>query len=213
MSRKIAVGIIDDHKLFRSGVVDIINDSKEFQVKISVSTGDELFAALNKSNIEILLLDINLKEENGLDILVQLTETDPEIKIIMLTMLNEASYINTMVLKGARGYLLKDTTPEILLTTLKRVHEDGKYYDTYTTNILVDSMQSKEKLATLGIELLQIEIDILKHISDGKTADEISLLLFKSTRTIEGYRQKLLEKTKSRNIAELVSWGFKNKFL
>jgi len=213
MSKKIAIGIVDDHKLFRSGVVDIINDSMQFQVKISASTGDELYASLNKTNIQILLLDINLKDENGLDILIHLSEIQPDLKVIMLTMLDEVSYINTMVLKGAKGYLLKDTTPEILLMTLKRVHEDGKYYDTHTTNVIVESMQSREKLASIGVELLQIEIDILKHISDGKTSDEISLLLFKSTRTIEGYRQRLLEKTKVRNIAELVSWGYKNKIL
>lgn len=214
MSRKIAVGIVDDHKLFRSGVVDIINDSKEFHVKISASNGDELFTSLKKNPIQILLLDINLKnDENGLDILIYLTENHPEIKVIMLTMHNEASYINTMVLKGAKGYLMKDTTPETLLMTLKKVHEDGKYYDSYTTNVIVESMQSKERLLSMGVELSQIEIDILRYISDGKTADEISLLIFKSTRTIEGYRQKLLEKTKARNIAELVSWGFKNKVL
>ena len=213
MSKKIAVGIVDDHQLFRSGVEDIINDSKEFHVNISASDGDELFSALKNNDIQILLLDINLKHENGLDILIKLNETNPEIKVIMLTMFSESSYINTMVLKGAKGYLLKDTTPEILLTTLKKVHEDGKYYDTYTTNVIVESIQSKEKLVTLGIELSQIELDILKYISDGKTADEISLLVFKSTRTIEGYRQKLLEKTHTRNIAELVAWGFKNKIL
>ena len=213
MSRKIAVGIIDDHKLFRSGVVDIINDSKEFQVKISVSTSEELYGALKKSNIQMLLLDINLKDENGLDILIRLSNSHPDLKIIMLTMLDDPSHINTMVLKGAKGYLLKDTTPEILLMTLKKVHEDGRYYDTHTTNIIVDSMQTKEKLASFGIELSQIEIDILRYISEGRTADEISELVFKSTRTIEGYRQKLLEKTGCRNIAELVSWGFKNKIL
>lgn len=213
MSKKIAVGIVDDHKLFRSGVEDIINDSKEFEVNISAGDGDELFSALKDNDIQILLLDINLKNENGLDILIKLSETNPEIKVIMLTMFSESSYINTMVLKGAKGYLLKDTTPETLLMTLKKVYEDGKFYDTYTTNVIVESMQSKEKLVTLGIELSQIELDILKHISEGKTADEISLLVFKSTRTIEGYRQKLLEKTHTRNIAELVSWGFKNKIL
>jgi DNA-binding CsgD family transcriptional regulator len=79
--------------------------------------------------------------------------------------------------------------------------------------VIVEAMQSKEKLLSLGVDLTQTEIDILKQISEGKTADEISLLVFKSTRTIEGYRQKLLEKTNSRNIAELVSWGFKNKIL
>ena len=213
MSKKITVGIVDDHELFRSGVEHMINDSEDFQVVISAGDGDDLFNQLKKTNIQILLLDINLKNENGLDILIKLTKTNPDIKVIMLTMFSEASYINTMVLKGAKGYLLKDTTPETLLMTLTRVHEDGKYYDTNTTNIIVESMQSKEKLVTLGIELSQIELDILKYISDGKTADEISLLVYKSTRTIEGYRQKLLEKTKTRNIAELVSWGFKNKIL
>lgn len=213
MSKKIAVGIIDDHKLFRSGIEDIINDSKEFQVKISACNKNELYTALKKQNIQILLLDINLKNENGLDVLIHLSETKPDIKIIMLTMHNEASYINTMIIKGAKGYLLKDTTPEILLTTLQKVHQDGKYFDSYITNVIVDAMQSKDKLLTLGIELSQLEIDILAHISEGKTADEISLLVFKSTRTIEGYRQKLLEKTGCRNIAELVSWGYKNKLL
>ena len=115
MSKKIAVGIVDDHKLFRSGVEDIINDSKEFQVNISAGDGDELFSALKDNDIQILLLDINLKNENGLDILIKLSETNPEIKVIMLTMFSESSYINTMVLKGAKGYLLKDTTPETLL--------------------------------------------------------------------------------------------------
>ena len=153
---------------------------------------------MNQTNIQILLLDINLKHENGLDILIKLSEIKPQIKVVMLTMYSEASYINTMVLKGAKGYLLKDTTPEDLLMTLRKVHEDGKYYDTTTTNVIVESMQSKERLITLGIQLSQIEMDILKYISDGKTADEISLLVFKSTRTIEGYRQKLLEKTNTR---------------
>lgn len=211
--KKIPVGIVDDHKLFRSGVEDIINDSDQFQVKISAGNGEELYSALKKTNIQILLLDINLKQENGLDILIKLSEIKPQIKVVMLTMHSEASYINTMVLKGAKGYLLKDTTPEDLLMTLQKVHKEGKYYDTNTTNAIVESMQSKEKLVTLGIQLTPIEMDILKYISDGKTADEISLLVFKSTRTIEGYRQKLLEKTKTRNIAELVAWGFKNKLL
>ena len=213
MSRKIAIGIVDDHKLFRSGVEDIINDSDEFQVKISAGTGDDFFTALKKTSIQILLLDINLKNENGLDILIKLMEIKPQIKVVMLTMYSEASYINTMVSKGAKGYLLKDTTPETLIMTLKKVHEEGKYYDTNTTNAIVESIQSKEKLITFGIELTPIEMDILKYISDGKTADEISLLVYKSTRTIEGYRQKLLEKTNTRNIAELVSWGYKNKLL
>lgn len=207
------VGIIDDHSLFRSGVEDIINDSKKFKVTVSASNGNELYSQLRKQEIAILLLDINLKDENGLDILEKLIKEKPDLKIIMLTMHNEPAYINTMVKQGAHGYLMKDTTPQVLIDTLVKVQENGRYYDSYTTNILVEAMQSKHQLNKLGMDLSDLELQILKLISDGKTAEEIGGAVFKSTRTIEGYRHKLLEKTNTKNIAELVSWGYKNNFL
>ena len=103
MEKKIALGIIDDHQLFRSGVEDIINDSDKFEVLISASTSKELYDQLNHTEIEILLLDIKLKQESGLDILIKLKEEKPDLKIIMLTMHNEATYINIMVQKGANS--------------------------------------------------------------------------------------------------------------
>jgi len=213
MSNKIPIAIIDDHRLFRSGVEDIINDSIKFEVIISVSNSTELYDQISKKEIKILLLDIKLKDESGLDILIKLKKEKPELKIIMLTMHNEATYINTMVHKGANGYLMKDTTPEELMHTIEQVHLNERYYNSYTTNILVEKIQIKETLDSLGIEITPLEQNILIQISEGKTAQEISTSLHKSTRTIEGYRRKLQEKTNSKNIAELVSWGYKNKYL
>lgn len=213
MEKKIALGIIDDHQLFRSGVEDIINDSDKFEVLISASTSKELYDQLNHTEIEILLLDIKLKQESGLDILIKLKEEKPDLKIIMLTMHNEATYINIMVQKGANGYLMKDTTPEELLETIELVQKNGRYYNSETTNVIIESLQKKEKLESLGIDISSFEVQLIKMISEGMTADEISTKIHKSTRTIEGYRRKLLEKTQCKNIAELVSWGYKNNYL
>jgi len=210
---KISIGIIDDHQLFRSGIADIIDDTDQFSVVVSASNSKELYQQLAAREIEILLLDIKLKEENGLDILTHLKETKPTLKIIMLTMHNEASYINTMVQKGANGYLMKDTTPDELIFTLRKVHRNGKYYDAGVSNVIIEAMQTKEKLSSLGIVLSEADHAIIKLISEGKTAVEIGNIIFKSTRTVEGYRTKLLEKTGTKNVAELVSWGYQNGVL
>ncbi len=213
MRQKIKVGIIDDHNLFRSGIAEIVEDSEKYTIDISVSDSCDLFKTLTTKKIEILLLDVRLKGEDGLDVLNRLKEEYPDIKVIMLTMHNEASYINTFIQAGAQGYLTKDTTPFDLLNTMDRVHEEGKYFDEKTTSILIDSIQSRAKLFKDGLRLSEVEMQILGHISEGKTAEEIAHLVFKSARTVEGIRQKLLAKTNTRNIAELVAWGFQNGVL
>lgn len=213
MKNKIKVGIIDDHKLFRSGVEDIINDSEDFIVTVSAGDSKDLYKQLSKKTIDVLLLDIKLKNENGLEILTHLISQETKIKIIMLTMHNEPAYVNTMIQQGAHGYLMKDTTPQELLKTISKVQQEGRYYDTYTTNILVETMQSKQKLSSLEIHFSELELTIIQLVSEGKTAEEISKMVFKSARTVEGYRKKLLDKTKTKNIAELVSWSFKNGIL
>ena len=213
MRNKISVGIIDDHHLFRSGISEIVNDSKKYQIAISASESGQLFDKLESTVIQILLLDIRLKDEDGLDVLEKMKLEHPMVKVVMLTMHNESSYINTFIQAGANGYLTKDNTPYELLNTLDKVVELGKYFNPETTNILIDSIQSKSQLIKSGIRLSDLELQILDHISQGKTAEEIALLVFKSNRTVEGYRQKLLLKTNTKNIAELVAWGYQKGVL
>lgn len=122
-------------------------------------------------------------------------------------------YRKVRILRRADGYLMKDTTPEELLETIELVQKNGRYYNSETTNVIIESLQKKEKLESLGIDISSFEVQLIKMISEGMTADEISTKIHKSTRTIEGYRRKLLEKTQCKNIAELVSWGYKNNYL
>lgn len=207
------VAILDDHQLFRTGICELVNKSEDFHILWSAGTPEELYSCLEKTLPTILLLDIRLKDANGLDVLRYLKTKYPDLRIVMLTMYIESSYIEQMIEHGADGYLMKDITPDDLFRTLRNVMTLGKYYGPEITAVLINSLQHKEVQKTSGIQFSESEIEVLKMLSEGLTAEDSAKLLFKSARTIEGYRQKLLEKTDSKNIAALISWAYKNGVL
>ncbi|MBP7821851.1 MAG: response regulator transcription factor [Saprospiraceae bacterium] len=208
------IAILDDHELFRSGIEQIINTSPDFRVVESVSTPEELYWVLkNNKKIDIVLLDIRLKGANGLDVLKIIKEEYPLMKVIMLTMYDESSYIRKMIENGADGYLLKDITPDELFRTLTNVCSLGRYFNQSITQLIIQSLQDKVVKAKTGVEFTSVELEVLTLISNGYTSDEIAKMLYKSTRTIEGYRNSFLKKTNTKNIASLVTWAFKNGVL
>ncbi len=210
---KSSVAILDDHELFRTGICELVSKSPDFEMLWSVGAPEELYQALEHQTPDLLMLDIRLKNTNGLDVLQKLKSTHPALKIVMLTMHAESSYIRRMIEHGADGYLLKDITPEELFRSLRNVIRLGRYFGTEIMEVLVQSLQQKEFLKKTGLEFSSIELDVLLLISEGLTAEEIAKKLFKSHRTIEGYRQRLLDKTGSKNIAALISWAYKNGVL
>lgn len=213
MNTKINIGILDDHELFRKGIVEIINHFEDCNVKLSVGTMSSLYRRLNEIDIDILLLDIRLKEGSGFEVLNKLKEEYPHIKIIVLSMHTESAYINTMIRKGAKGYNFKDISPEELKFSIMKVYKDGSYYPPHIAKSIIEGIQAKEELIHSGISISDQELELLRLLSRGKTTDEISTEIFKSRRTVEGYRQKLLDKTGCKNIAELISWSFRKKII
>jgi DNA-binding NarL/FixJ family response regulator len=210
---KTQVAILDDHQLFRTGICELVNKSANFNILWSVGTPGELYTCLSRALPDLLLLDIRLKEASGLDVLRHVKASHEQVRVVMLTMYEENSYIHQMIENGADGYLLKDITPEELFRSLNNVMTLGKYYGTRVTEALINSLQHKDTIKASGISFTTVEIDVLKMLSEGLTAEEIAKTMFRSARTIEGYRQKLLDKTDSKNIAALISWAYKNGVL
>ncbi len=209
-TRDINIGILDDHKLFRSGISELIKDQDGFEVLISVATREELLSRLRANIIDILLLDIRLKDDRGEDVLKEIKKQYPDIKIVMLTMHSENSYLIKMVKLGADGYLVKDCEPDELIKTLKNVYTYGKHFSSTATSNMIRGMRKEEEKIKNGEYLKPYEVSVIKYLSEGKTAEDIGLIMHKSPRTVEGYKQKLLEKTKTKNTAELVSWAYKD---
>jgi DNA-binding NarL/FixJ family response regulator len=211
--KSLSIGIIDDHALFRAGIQEIIHAYSPHKVTISVESPNELYEALESHVIQVLLLDIKLKKANGIEVFRLLKKSYSQIKVIVLTMHEESVFVHSLVKEGVHGFLLKDTPPKELLETIDNVYVMGKYFDQRTANILVEKIQSVSQIIEDDFEISDIEIAVLKFISDGKTSVEIGELLFKSRRTIEGYKQRLMRDTKSNNVVELITWAYKKNLI
>lgn len=210
---KTQVAILDDHELFRTGIGELLHKSPDFEMVCSVGSPEELYAFVAQQVPDLLLLDIRLKNANGLDVLKTIKADYAQLKVVMLTMFSESSYVRHMIEQGANGYLLKDITPDELFRSLRNVVQLGTYFGPEVTSVLIQSLQHKETMKRSGLTFSDAELEVLAMISEGHTAEEIAVKLYKSNRTIEGYRQKLLDKTGSKNIAVFISWAYKNGVL
>lgn len=207
------LGILDDHHLFRIGVIELLTSiSKDYKFEFSSDEPDHLYEFLEKDSLDLLLLDINLEQHNGIEVLEKIRADDNPIPIVMLTMHDQSAYVKKFIEAGANGYVLKSVSPQDLEIAIQKVLQNGFYLDEKLTLSLVNGIKSNSK-ANLNNQLTELEIETLILICEGLTAQEISEKIFRSPRTIEGYRQKLLDKTNSKNIAALVSWAFKNNLV
>lgn len=210
----IRLGILDDHQLFRTGVIELLTSlSEEYSFVFSSDEPSDLYEFLKKDSLDLLLLDINLEHQNGIEVLEKLRGEDNSIPIMMLTMHDQSAYVKKFIEAGANGYVLKSVSPDDLELAIKKVLENGFYLDEKLTLSLVNGIKSNSKLSLENHKLSDLEIETLILICEGLTAQEISEKIFRSPRTIEGYRQRLLDKTNSKNIAALVSWAFKNNLV
>lgn len=216
---KINIVIADDEQLFRSGIRFILEREPNFNIPFETENGKKLldFLKTTKELPDIILMDLNMPEMNGVEATKIIHKTHPNIKIVVLTSYNSKSFITNMIDVGASSYLVKNTSPKIVVQTINEVHKKGFYYDKKVLTIINENIisSSRKRIKTdLEQKLLsKREIDVLELICAQKTTLEIANELFISPRTVEGHRNNLLLKTKSKNIAGLVIYGIQKKLI
>tara|TARA_R110002072_G_scaffold193809_7_gene351010 strand:- start:10407 stop:11063 length:657 start_codon:yes stop_codon:yes gene_type:complete len=206
--------IVDDHLLFASSLEKLIHTFGGFKVLYKAGNGAELqeHFELNKPKPDIILLDVNMPVMNGLETVVWLTETHPNIKVLVLSMEDDEEHILKMIRSGAKGYLLKDIDPENLKHALLEVLQKGFYYTEKINEILLDIVQGKGKPSEKSL-LKENEITFLKLACTEKTYKEIADIMCLSPKTIDGYRQELFSKLNIKNRVGLVLYAIKNNFV
>lgn len=206
--------IVDDHLLFASSLEKLIHTFGGFKVLYKAGNGAELLEhfELNKPKPDIILLDVNMPVMNGLETVVWLTETHPNIKVLVLSMEDDEDHILKMIRSGAKGYLLKDIDPENLKHALLEVLQKGFYYTEKINEILLDIVQGKGKPSEKSL-LKENEITFLKLACTEKTYKEIADIMCLSPKTIDGYRQELFSKLNIKNRVGLVLYAIKNNFV
>lgn len=208
----IKIIIADDHQLFIEGIQSLIQSIKHMEVVAEVANGKELLEKLETTSCDIILMDINMPEMDGIEATKQVRSAYPDIKVLMLTMFSNKEYIEKLLRVGAHGYILKNTGMEELREAIETLVEGNSYFSKEVMERIMEGLQ-KKKLAeknTHLIELTEREIEVLKLIVQECTTAEIAEKLFISTHTVETHRKNLISKLQVRNVAGLVKYALQN---
>lgn len=203
----IRVLIADDHNVFVEGIAALISGSSEIEVTARCFDGESVVDELSRTPIDVVLLDISFPGiEDGLSHCEYITRTYPGTKVIALTMHDDASLIKRVVKKGARGYLLKNTTKVELLQAIRTVYDEKPYFNETITNILLHDEPRKKPGHGPGIKpnLTPRESEVLSLIAQGLTTQQMATQLFVSVKAIEFHRSSLLMKFSVPNTALLI---------
>lgn len=206
--QKISVAIVDDHQLFRNGLKFIIENEDDMEVVIEASNGKQFLDFLTSLKPEIVLMDINMPEMDGVETTRRALEIYSDLHIIVLSMYDDVEYYNTMIDLGVKGFVLKDIDNDELADALRRVYNGGSYFSQELLLRLI-----KNKPIEDGIDLTRREKEVLELICKGYSNMQISEELFISQRTVERHRSSLLFKTNSKNSVSLVVFAIKNNLV
>ena len=217
--KKIYVSIVDDHTLFSSALAESLEKNDKISIAFTAVDGIEFFTKheLAKRKPDVVLMDLKMDKMDGMETTKKLKELHPNIKIIVITMHKEESYILKMISFGVDGYLFKNVDTEIVLEAIIEVNNGEKYFNSKVLSTIVNRYSTHEKSIKkrLSIEngISKRELEVLNLLCQAKTAKEIGSLLFISERTVEVHRSSLLGKTNSKNTIELVLYAIKNKIV
>ena len=203
----IQIALVDDHRLFRSGIASLIDNFNGYHVLFEAANGEELINRISaKFKPNIILLDINMPVMNGTLTAKWLGSNYPEIHVIVLSMFDDAEKVLAMLKLGVKGYLLKDAEPFEFEQALQKVSRGEVYFPEFVTRLLAGSVN--QPLA--GNKLHVREIEFLKLASTELTYKEIADQMSVSVRTVDGYRDALFDKLNIKSRVGLVLFAIKN---
>jgi len=206
----IRILIVDDHQLVREGIQLMLSNTNQIEVISEATNGKEALAYIEEHEVDIVLLDLNMPEMNGIDACKAIKKFNPEIKIIVLSMISESKMVQKLMTYGASGYLLKNSGQEELIHAIKEVHKGNNHFDQEIIDIMLYPDKHKAvKDENLHPSLSRREKEILQLIIDEKTTAEIAKKLCISFGTVESHRRNMISKLGVRNTAGLVSAAYK----
>ncbi len=212
-SPKRKIIIVDDHTLFRNGLRILLNNMEDYQVIAEAANGKQFLDLLETHLPDLVLLDINMPVMDGIEAATIAHDKYPKLKIITLSMYGEEDYYYKMVNAGVKGFVLKNSDIKEVKTALDVVYDGGSFFSSELLQNLVNSLKSSPKSKEFHAELSEREMEILILICQGLSNQEIGDKLFISKRTVDKHRANILEKSESKNTAQLVVYAIKNRLV
>ena len=206
-AKKIRLLLVDDHPIVLDGIKSHLGSQPEFEVVGDASNGLDAIRKAKLTLPDVILLDINMPNMNGLEAMGHLRKQVPNARIIILTMHDSKEYIAQIVRLGARGYLLKDCSPTELVSAIKAVHSGEVYFSPTVSKMLVAEMVENKTQPDLPPPLTEREREVLSLIAEGLLNKQIADRLGIGVRTIETHRERIMRKLDIHTVAGLTKYA------
>jgi two-component system invasion response regulator UvrY len=212
MEDKIRVALVDDHGLFRKGIMNLLSYNPQVEIVFEAANGKEFIAQSGNKKIDIVVMDVEMPVMNGYELAEWIKKNIPGTHILVLSMVNSEEAVIKMVRSGIKGYLSKDIETDELNNAIATIINGGYYYTDFISGILVDAIDHKSKPRSSDL-MNERELQFLKLACSEFTYKEIADQMFLSVKTVDGYRGSLFEKLKVRSRVGLVLYAIKNEIV
>jgi two-component system, NarL family, response regulator NreC len=214
---KIRVLIADDHAILRAGLRMLIDSQPDMVVVAEAQDGVVAVERVLEKHPDVAILDLTMPRSGGLDALHKIVKAEPAPRVLLLTMHEDPAYFRTALAGGAAGYVLKKSVDADLLSAIRAVHKGRRYVDPEFADVLVHEAfggRTRKAEATEGSNVLsERERQVLKLVAEGFSSREIADQISISTKTVEAYRARFVDKLGLKSRAEIVQYALNLGFL
>lgn len=212
----IKVGIADDHKIFRKGVILSLRQYTNISFVFEAENGEELLKELETTQPDVVLMDLRMPGKDGIETTKEVSKRYPDVKVLILTMFEDERFVSHLMENGANGYLLKNADPAEIKKAIMEVMARGYYLNNFVNRVLLKKSANKSKtIPSLNSEIVMSdkEKEVVRLLCMEYTAAEIAQKMEISPRTVESIKDRLMERFGLKNTAGLVFFAVKNNMI
>ena len=205
----IRIGIADDHAIVRDGLRRFLSEHVDLRVTGEAINGREALELARAGDIDVLLMDISMPDQSGIDALAAIKARFPELPVLVLSGFPESHYATTLLRQGASGYLNKECDPEEIATAIRTVYRGRKYISPAVAELLADGLGGESEKPAHE-QLSDRELQVFLRLAKGETVGHMAEAMFLSVKTVSTYRTRVLEKLKLASNSDLTYYALKN---
>lgn len=207
--------IADDHELFREGLRSLLSREKDIEIAGSASDGLEAVKAVRQLKPEVVLMDVTMPNMNGIQATEKICSEFPDIAVIVISMHNDRRFIAEAVKAGARGYVLKESSPELMLDAIRSVSRKEVYFSPKVFTVLVEDYLRllRNEDVVCANPLSEREMEVLQLLVKGRNGKQIADALSISKNTVDTHRRRIMDKLGCESMAELTKYAIREGFL
>ncbi len=206
----IRIGIVDDHAIVRSGLRQYLSENVDLRVTGEAGNGRDALELARGGEVDVLLMDISMPGQSGVDALSAIKTRFPELPILILSGFPETHYATALLRQGASGYLNKECDPEEIANAIRTVARGRRYISPTVAELLADGVAGGATDRPLHESLSERELQVFLRLAKGETVGDMAKAMFLSVKTVSTYRTRVLEKIKLETNSDLTYYALKN---